>query len=258
MQIDWFTVVAQIVNFLILVGLLKKFLYGPIIRAMDDRERGIASRLEEANAREQQAQQEISAYRARREELEATREDALAHAREDAEKTRHELITSARAEVREMQQQWRQALRDEQKSFLLDLRGELGKGVCEITARVMRDLADERLQDHILEVFLDHARDFEGDDREALAQAIDEEKGQVTVRTAFELGEEQQQRLVRLVREKFTRDGAIAFELEDDLICGLELRAGGRRLGWNVDAYLGAVAESLAAVLEKEVGADGE
>ena len=49
MQIDWFTVVAQIVNFLTLVGLLKKFLYGPIIRAMDDRERRIASRLEEAN-----------------------------------------------------------------------------------------------------------------------------------------------------------------------------------------------------------------
>ena len=57
MQIDWFTVVAQIVNFLILVWLLKKFLYGPIIRAMDDRERRIASRLEEANARERQAQE---------------------------------------------------------------------------------------------------------------------------------------------------------------------------------------------------------
>jgi len=69
MQIDWFTVVAQIVNFLILVGLLKKFLYGPIIRAMDDRERRIASRLEEANARERQAQEEVQSYRQKREDL---------------------------------------------------------------------------------------------------------------------------------------------------------------------------------------------
>ena len=106
MQIDWFTVIAQIINFLILVALLKRFLYGPIIRAMDDRERRIASRLEEANRREQEAQEEIAAYRARREELEDAREDALARAREEAEKTRHELITSARAEIREMQQQW--------------------------------------------------------------------------------------------------------------------------------------------------------
>ena len=37
---DWFTVIAQIINFLILVALLKRFLYGPIIRAMERRERG--------------------------------------------------------------------------------------------------------------------------------------------------------------------------------------------------------------------------
>jgi F-type H+-transporting ATPase subunit b len=258
MQIDWFTVVAQIVNFLILVGLLKKFLYGPIIRAMDDRERRIASRLEEANAREQEAQEEIRAHRAKREELEDTREDALAQAREEAEKTRHELISSARAEVRGMQQQWRQALRDEQKSFLRDLRGEVGKGVCEITARVMRDLANERLQDHIVEVFLDRARDVEGDGREALLEAIGEAGGQVTVRSTFELGEKHQQRVTQLVRDTFAENGTVAFEQDDGLICGLELRAGGRRLSWNVDDYLGAVAESLTAALEEEVGSDGE
>jgi F-type H+-transporting ATPase subunit b len=48
MLIDWFTVVAQIINFLILVALLKHFLYGRIIKAMDQREERINSRLEEA------------------------------------------------------------------------------------------------------------------------------------------------------------------------------------------------------------------
>ena len=48
MLIDWFTVVAQIVNFLILVALLKHFLYGPLVRAIDAREERIAARLAEA------------------------------------------------------------------------------------------------------------------------------------------------------------------------------------------------------------------
>ena len=43
MLIDWFTVIAQMLNFLILVWLLKRFLYQPILDAIDAREKGIAS-----------------------------------------------------------------------------------------------------------------------------------------------------------------------------------------------------------------------
>ena len=42
MPINWFTVVAQVINFLILVWLLKRFLYKPILHAIDEREKGIA------------------------------------------------------------------------------------------------------------------------------------------------------------------------------------------------------------------------
>jgi F-type H+-transporting ATPase subunit b len=48
MLIDWFTVIAQIINFLILVYLLKRFLYKPILNAIDEREKRIASQLEDA------------------------------------------------------------------------------------------------------------------------------------------------------------------------------------------------------------------
>jgi len=258
MQIDWFTVVAQIVNFLILVGLLKKFLYGPIIRAMDDRERRIASRLEEANARERQAQEEVQSYREKRECLDRTRDEMLDRAREVAEKTRHELIASAREEVRQLQEQWRESLRDEQESFLNDLRREAGGAICAIAARIMRDLANQRLQDHIVEVFLDRVKDFGGEDRDALVDAIARADGQVAVRTTFELDREQQERVTQFVRDSFSEDGKVEFERSDDLICGIELRSGGRRLGWNVEDYLHALGKSLGAALEEEIGSDGE
>jgi len=51
MLIDWFTVVAQVVNFLILVWLLKRFLYRPILNAIDAREKRIATKLADAAAK---------------------------------------------------------------------------------------------------------------------------------------------------------------------------------------------------------------
>ncbi|HMR03616.1 MAG TPA: F0F1 ATP synthase subunit B, partial [Candidatus Competibacter phosphatis] len=56
MQIDWFTVAAQIVNFLLLVWLLKRFLYRPVLDAMAARQQKIAAALEEAQAKTQQAE----------------------------------------------------------------------------------------------------------------------------------------------------------------------------------------------------------
>ena len=55
MPIDWFTVVAQAINFLILVWLLKRFLYKPILHAIDEREKGIAAQLAQAEAKKAEA-----------------------------------------------------------------------------------------------------------------------------------------------------------------------------------------------------------
>ncbi len=55
MLIDWFTVVAQALNFLILVWLLKRFLYKPILDALDAREKRIAGKLADADAKQLEA-----------------------------------------------------------------------------------------------------------------------------------------------------------------------------------------------------------
>ena len=61
MLINWFTVAAQIVNFLILAVLLKRFLYGPIVRAMAAREERIASEMAAAAQKRREAEQEEAA-----------------------------------------------------------------------------------------------------------------------------------------------------------------------------------------------------
>ena len=52
MSIDWFTVAAQIINFMVLVWLLQKYLYKPVLNAVRKREQKIAGQLSEAAAAE--------------------------------------------------------------------------------------------------------------------------------------------------------------------------------------------------------------
>lgn len=69
MLIDWFTVIAQIVNFLVLLLLLRRFLYRPILDAMQARERKVAERLESAAQERIRAEEERERYKALTEEL---------------------------------------------------------------------------------------------------------------------------------------------------------------------------------------------
>ena len=73
MIVDWFTVAAQAINFLILVWLLKRFLYLPILNAIDAREKRIADEITDANARKAEAQKERDEFQRRNEEFDLQR-----------------------------------------------------------------------------------------------------------------------------------------------------------------------------------------
>ena len=86
MLIDWFTVTAQIVNFLILVYLLKRFLYQPIVRHMNEREEKIANRLQQASDKRAEAQRQIDEFQHKQEEIEQQSAQKLEKAEEEAQK----------------------------------------------------------------------------------------------------------------------------------------------------------------------------
>jgi len=77
MHIDGFVFFCQIFNFLLLMYLLKRFLYGRIIKAMDDREAKIAARFAEAEELKVKANQEAELYEKRNQLLSETKDKML-------------------------------------------------------------------------------------------------------------------------------------------------------------------------------------
>ena len=250
MLIDWFTVIAQIINFLVLVYLLKRFLYGPIIRAMDEREKKIALSLEGARKKKDEADLEAEDYRRKNREFDERREEMISQIKEEAEARRKDLINEARNQVDADRTRWYKAIRKEKETFLQDLRRRAGMQTCAISRRVLKDMADVDLDGQIIHLFIKRLRSLNEDELEALKESIRQSPQKISVRSAFKIPGKMAGEIKEVLQNQAAGHVDVRFEISPDLICGIELKFHGRRISWNVADYLETLEESLLAALE--------
>ncbi len=258
MQVDWFTLSAQVINFLVLVWLLKRYLYGRIVQAMNDREAQIVSRLEEAARQRAEAEREAELLRTKNRELEERREQLLAQAKEEAESYRQQLMEAARQEMESTQAQWLESLRREQKELLQELRERLGQQVFAIARNALKELANTELEGQILKVFVERLHALAPAERESLVAAVRDSDHEVEVRTAFPICPEAREDLSRFLREQLDERLDVRFMTVPELVCGVELRAQSQRLVWSLDSYLESLEADFLDVLEERAQKDGK
>lgn len=248
-MIDWFTVSAQIINFLILVFLLKKFLYGPIVKAMSKREETIAGRLNDAKQKQEEARKEIECYKQKNEDFESRQADMLAEAKAAAEQQEKQLIAMARKEIDDIRARWFEAVSQEKEAFLGNLRKKIALEIYAIARKVFSDLADMSLDEHMLEMFMKKINAIDGEELGQIKTKLRDSGDGITVATSFEIPRQKLQAIRETVRRITGPDSQPEFVLSNDILCGIELRAKGYTLGWNVDAYLKSLEEELGKAL---------
>jgi F-type H+-transporting ATPase subunit b len=252
MLIDWFTVGAQVVNFLILVWLLRRFLYGPITRAMAERQRGIDEQLAEAERLHAEATEEGARLRGATERFSAEREELTRHLREELDDSRRAQLAVVRADVDELQARWREAVAREREGFLLELRQRTGQQIVEVVRRALRDLADESLEAQVIVRFLARLHDLDDAQRQTLVSAADAHGRVLHLRTAFEVPPALRDQLAAAVSATVAPGYDLRFEVVPTLLGGVELRAGGQALAWTFDEYLETLESALAGALGEE------
>lgn len=246
MLIDWFTVAAQIVNFLILIWLLKRFLYGPILRAMDQREARIRERLQAAERKRTEAEEEAEGYREKQREIEDRREQFLAEAQQAAERYRKQLVGKARDEADETRRTWQQEVVREQREFLQELRRRTGAEVIEVTRKALADLTGEDLGDRLAEVFVQRLKRLGQQEVEAWRRGARDRS--VQVQASFELTGSVKARLTRAVHEVCGKEAEVQY-LTGGEGFGVHLSAGDLRMEWGSKAYLDGLEQSLSELL---------
>ena len=246
MEIDWVTVIAQIVNFLVLVWLLKHFLYKPIIDAMDRRQKSIADNINDAKDREHNAQLTMQDYESIIATLDQDKAKLLQEAEAAAKEKRLTLVEEARKDVQQQKDSWQKELHQEKNDYLKDLRKTTVKAIQDTGRRVFGDLSDTSLEDQIIVVFLKRLHDLD----EELLKNLKDSTGDIHIVSAFELTTTIKQKITLAIHEIINDSANVNYKVSSDLLCGISLDTGGYQVGWNIDEYLKNFDQRLLETLD--------
>ena len=253
MIIDWFTVIAQIINFLILVGLLKHFLYQPILNAIDKREKRIAAELADANATKLAAQQARDEFNEKNAVFDQARAELLNQAMAEAKAERQRFIDAARQESEDLRSQWQQALRNEHQNLNTEITRRTQDEVFAIARKVLGDLAGETLEARMVELFVQRLQQLDGAERTHLVSAFKVASSDVLVRTSYALTAEQRALIEVALQKLFGLTRPLQFAVAPDLVSGIELSTSGQKLAWSIAEYLGALEKGVGELLHQQL-----
>jgi F-type H+-transporting ATPase subunit b len=251
MLINWFTVAAQALNFFILVGLLKHFLYEPILTAIDAREKRILGDLADAATKKAEAQKERDDFQHKKQELDQQRAGLLSKATDEAKAERARLIDEAQQAADAISANRAEALKNEAQSLNQAISRRTQQEVFAVARKALTDLANTSLEERLGAVFTRRLKGMDGKAKAQLAQAIKTSSEPVLLRSAFELPTEQRAVLSNALNETFSADVRIRFETAPDLISGIELSANGKKLAWSIADYLAALERALGELVKK-------
>jgi F-type H+-transporting ATPase subunit b len=252
MLIDWFTIVAQALNFLILVWLMKRFLYKPILHAIDAREQRIAKELADADAKKAEAEKEHEKFQKKNEEFDQQRAALLSQATDEAKAERQRSLDEARQGANALRAKRQDALKREQQSLNDEITRRTREEVFAIARKTLTDLAGTSLEERMSEVFRRRLRELNNEAKEGLAKALKTSSDPVLVRSAFELPSEQRAAIQHALNETFSAEIQVRFETAPDVISGIELTANGRKVAWSIADYLASMEKSVGELLKEQ------
>lgn len=157
--IDWKLLLAQAVNFLVLLWVLKRYAYGPILRALETRTKHIEQGLKDAEASRAQLEQ---AREEERKLLTAAREEArdiLTQAEASAKKRDAKMLEETKAKIDRMIAEADTHLAEKQLSLLCEAKAELVDTVLLATTKILDEKIDAGLNQEVVKRSLETLRE---------------------------------------------------------------------------------------------------
>ena len=252
MLIDWFTVIAQIVNFLILVWLLKRFLYKPILDAIDTREKKVAKELADADLKKTEARKERDEFQRKNEEFELQRTALMDKAKEEVETERQHLFDEARNAADVLSAKRQEALINDAYNLNQALSQRTRQEVFSIARKALTDLADTSLEERMVGIFTRRLREMDAPAKAILGEALNKTSDPALVRSAFDLPAAQRTAIQNALNETFSAAIAIRFETAPDLVSGIELSTNGQKVAWSIADYLASLGKGVDELLKEK------
>jgi F-type H+-transporting ATPase subunit b len=255
MLIDWFTVAAQIANFAVLVWLLKRFLYRPVLDAMASREKRVRESVAAADRQKAAAEEETNRLREQQEAFLRQKEGLLEKAREEAAATRDELLVQAHREADASKAQRRKSLDRDWQEFRMELIQCTQTEALAVARQALRELADAEIEERMAETFLKKLEGLDAGAKAKLQEAVRGSTRPLVVRSAFALAAPIRKRLRQALYDQFAAQSEPQFATNPELIAGIEVAFDGRKIAWTFDDFLRSLELNVRYLVEREANA---
>jgi F-type H+-transporting ATPase subunit b len=229
LHLQWSTLVFQLLNFFILLFVLGRFLYRPLMEAMRRREEAVAARVRDAEERARQADAERAelgnAVRAARVEAEAL----LARARAEAVEVRDAERARARQEAARLLAEARQRIADEERTAGRRLSEAARASAVKIAGGLLGKVAGRPFHEALVAQFLDGGLGLDGPQAERLRRAREHAGGEVIVESAYPVAAETVARLAEVLGKALGAGGdplRLLVRVEPSLTAGLRVVVG--------------------------------
>ncbi len=252
MSINWFTVIAQVVNFLVLVWLLKRFLYKPILKAIDEREKKITSQIKDANKKEAEAKKEREEFENKNVDFDKQKKALMDKAIEEVNIKREHLLDKAKKDADDLRKKLEEIVKGEQEHLGDEITRRTKTEVFSIAEKMLKELADSNLEQQIVTVFIERLKNLNEKETKKMIDTFKSSKEDIIVKSAFELDKSQQTEIEKVVKKIVHATAGFQFQTAPELVSGIELNANGYKVAWSISEYLSSLKKTIEEIIDSK------
>ena len=252
MKINWFTVIAQVINFLVLVWLLKKFLYKPILNAIDEREKKIATQIKDADDKKAAAIKEQDGFKKKNEDFDQQKKVLMDKVVADTNAEKDKLLEAAKNDANTLRSNLEKSAKENQENQNTAIAQKTQKQVFDITRKALTDIASISLEEQSANTFIKRLNESKDEEKKQFIDAFKSNANAILVRSAFNLSEKQQGEINNVVDTILGTKTQLQFKTTPELISGIELTTNGYKLAWSFSEYLNSLEKNITKKMKAE------
>jgi F-type H+-transporting ATPase subunit b len=242
-ELNWSTFILEIINFLILVWILKRFLYKPIMDSIAARRASIEQGLQEAKQKEQTAQSLKTQYEHRLEDWAKEKQVAHEQLHSEIDQERQRLQAQLHTDLQQEQEKAKVIAAQQAQEQQRHYEQQALQNSVRFTSKLLADFASAELEARLLTRLVEQLKTLPAAQREHLGQALNEHELTATVQTAFPLAEAMRTQLQQTLQDISGRTIQCQFEQDSSLLAGARIQLGPWLLQANLQDELQTFAE---------------
>ena len=228
---ELYTIIAQLINFSVLLFILNKFLYKPILKTMDKRREDIKNKIEKTQNKLEESDKLKEEYFNKLQEVEKENMTLRKQALEDIKKFKDSELQKVKEDISLKKDKFNDYLNLEQKSLIENFNENLSDLFVEYSNNILQVLANSTLQGEIVNNFMQKINDLTDEKVESVNKLNVED---MYISSNDELTDKQKDFIKDSLVKKGFKFKDIQYTVDKKLILGIELKAKSYVLSWNV------------------------